>query len=180
LAKSAHARGAGRTLYAVLFCLLLMGGGAVIAYMSAAETLDCSRAAGGRASCRLTRPLFGVPIVKELGFVQGAEVKTSTDTRRFGQARSPSAYLPVSWVVYYTDAGTVEGVQGESFTEPTQLVQGLTAYLATPSRPTFTAAITAGGKAHRFASWVFWGGATLLALSVLGWLFPALRPARRA
>ena len=179
MARRLRRHGGKGALYATVFCLLLMGGGAVIMYMSAAETLECSRAGGGRASCRLTRSLLGVPIARELGFVQGAEVKTSTDTRRPGQTNRHVVYLPGSWVVYYTDAGTVEGVQGQSFAEPTALVKALTAYLATPSQAALTATVTPGGLAHQVASWVFWGGAAILALSLLGWLFPGLRPAHR-
>ena len=180
MARSARARAGGFPIQALLFCLLLMGGGAVIAYMSTAETLDCSRTSGGRAACQLTRSFLGIPIVTPLGFVQGVEVKSSTDEREPGASSRQVSNSARSWVVFHTDTGTVDGVQGESLAEAEQTARALTAYLATPSQAIFTATITGGGLAHRLASWTFWGGAVLLALSVLGWLVPGLRPAGTA
>lgn len=168
--------GARGALYTAVFCLLLMGGGAVVMYMSAPERLDCSRAPGARASCRLARTVLGTTWHTDLGFVQGAALKVSEDTRSFGSSSNRRAYSAVIWVEYHTDAGPVASAQGHQLHDRQSLVEGLTAYLASPASSTFSAQLTADDRAYGFARWAFIGGAVIQGLWILGWLVPGLRP----
>lgn len=169
--------GKGAALTAVL-CLGLMGGGLAVMYMSAGERLECTRIAGGRASCGLDRVVLGFSWHRDLGVVQAVDTRSSQDPDRSGRPSRQRVHRSTSWVVYQTDAGQYDGVQSESYSDVSTLVRDVRSFLATPSSTTFEARVAGSDSAHRVASWMFWAGLSLAALWSLGWVFPTLRHQR--
>jgi hypothetical protein len=165
-------------LFTLVFSAALSGATGVVAYVTAPETVTCSRTNGIRIDCSLVRTIGErVPLppqviadVAEIRIVQPAPPSVSSGNTRSVQA-APR-------LRFGAPDGEFFSVQSHG-SELDAIRRGVQAMLDDRAAPDVTGVLAGTPRHHTWSSVACAVGLSIVPLWILGYLFPALRPKSR-
>jgi hypothetical protein len=137
--------------------------------------LICHRDGSGQPACRVERPIAGLSITTaDLGVVRGLRIDRTEGRRRF-----TGTFVHNVSITFQTDRGDVKAFQrlGSFDAFHKRIEAQVTAFVEDSKAPTLQSEIPGETSARPMVLWSAFGlGAIVLALWVLGLIFPSLRP----